>query len=88
MAHFKAKQHRKTVCNFEKYELMANLAVTTVQTWVKRKSGKQNEQFLGDFFTSTIFLSIFQFSLTTSVIHGWKALKVRNFLVKQIGLTK
>ena len=45
MATFKAKYHRKTVCNFEKYELMADLAVTTVQTWVMRKSGKQNGLF-------------------------------------------
>ena len=45
MAHFKAKQHGKTVGNFEKYDRMADLAVTTAQTWVKRKSGKQNEPF-------------------------------------------
>ena len=29
----------------EKYEPMADLAVTTVQTWMKRKSGKQNGPF-------------------------------------------
>ena len=45
MANFKAKYHRKTVCNLEKYELMADLAMSTVQTWVMRKSGKQNGLF-------------------------------------------
>ena len=33
---------------------MADLAVTTMQTWVKRKNGKQNGLFWGDFLTSTI----------------------------------
>ena len=45
MANFKAKYHRKTVCSFEKYELMADLAVTTVQTWVMRKGSKQDGLF-------------------------------------------
>ena len=45
MANFKAKYHRKTVCNLEKYELMADLAMTTVQSWMKRKRGKQNGPF-------------------------------------------
>ena len=45
MAHFKAKQHGKIVSIFEKYEPIADLAVTTVQTWMKRKSGKQNGPF-------------------------------------------
>ena len=60
IAHFKAKYNKETVGDFKKYDHMADLAVTSAQSWVKRKSGKQKAQFLGGFFTSSIFLANFQ----------------------------
>ena len=50
MARFKGKQHEKIVGNFEKHDAMAYLAMTTVQTQMTRKSGKQNEPFQAIFF--------------------------------------
>ena len=45
MAHFKAKYNKETVGDFKKYDHMADLAVTTAQSWMIRKSGKQKAQF-------------------------------------------
>ena len=60
IAHFKAQYQRETVSDFKNHDCMTDLAVTTGQTLMMRKSGKQKAQFLGGFFTSSIFLANFQ----------------------------
>ena len=37
IAHFTANYHGKTLGNFERYDPIANFAMTTAQTWVMRK---------------------------------------------------
>ena len=49
IAHVKAKYHGKTLCDFEKYDHMADLVVTSAKSWVTRKSAKQNLPFSGGF---------------------------------------
>ena len=45
IAHFKAQYQGETVGDFKNYDHMADLAVTTAQTWMIRKSGKQKAPF-------------------------------------------
>ena len=44
-AHFKAKYHGGRVSGIKNHGPMAGLAVTTAQTWLMKKSGKQNVPF-------------------------------------------
>ena len=57
--------------------------MTTLQTWVKGKSGEQNEPFLGDFLTSTIFFD----PKCYTWVESSKSEECFGTLVKQIGLT-
>ena len=66
IAQFKAKYNGEIEGYFEKYDHLADLAVTTAQSCVKRKSDKQKAQFWGFLFTSTICLANFQ-----SVCYTW-----------------
>ena len=81
IASFKAQYQGETMSDFKKYDPMADLAVMIAQIWMMRKSSKQKAQFGEDFFTSTFVWANFQYFWTPSVLHGWKGLTVRNFLV-------
>ena len=72
--------------DFNNHVPMTDLAVTTAQTWMMRKSflkvlKSKKLHYEEVFFTSTIFLANFESVWTPNVMHGWKALKVRIVLV-------
>ena len=82
MAHFKAKNHEKTIQSLKSNVVKGQMSVMLWQTEVMGKGVTQKSLFIGDFLEKIFFLGCFVQFWTHSVIHGWKAWKQENFMVQ------
>ena len=81
MAHFEAYLHVMTVGTSNKCAVNMNIMTRTLQTEANGKFGKEKVKKTAFFFDKTFFLGNFLYFQAHSVIHGWKAWEVRDFLV-------